>query len=85
LFNKLKQLKQLKDLQDSLGKEVTEAEKDGVKVTINGKFEVQSVTLNPALEKEKQEKILKECVNDAIKKVQMAVAKKMSSMPGFGL
>jgi DNA-binding protein YbaB len=85
VFDKLKQLKQLKDLQDSLGKEVTEVEKDGVKVSINGKFEVQSVVINPALEKEKQEKILKDCVNDAIKKVQMAVAKKMSSMPGFGL
>lgn len=85
MFDKLKQLKQLKDLQDSLAKEVTEVEKDGIKVSINGKFEVQAVTLNPALDKEKQEKILKDCVNDAIRKVQMAVAKRMSSMPGFGV
>ena len=84
MFDKLKQLKQLKDLHDTLSKEKAELEKDGVKVVINGKMEIESIQLNPALEKEKQEKILKDLINEAVKKIQMSMAQKMSGMKGLG-
>ncbi|OGS22840.1 MAG: hypothetical protein A2252_06180 [Elusimicrobia bacterium RIFOXYA2_FULL_39_19] len=83
MFDKLKQLKKLKDLQDSLSQEKIEMEKEGVKITINGKLEVESLTLNPALDNDKQEKVLKDCLNDAIKKMQLKIAQKMAQMSGF--
>ncbi|OGS44866.1 MAG: hypothetical protein A2539_03825 [Elusimicrobia bacterium RIFOXYD2_FULL_34_15] len=85
MFDKLKQLKQLKDLQSMLSQERVEVEKDGVKVVINGKLEVESVQVNPALDKEKQEKILKDCFNDAIKRINFSIAQKMAKIPGMGL
>jgi DNA-binding protein YbaB len=85
MFDKLKQLKELKELRDSLAGEKEEVEKEGIRVVINGKMEIEEINLNPDLEKEEQEKIIKECINDAMKKIQMVVAKKMSQMPGFGM
>lgn len=85
MFDQLKQLKQLKELQDSLSKERIEVEKTGVKIVINGKLEIESVQLNPELEQEKQEKVLKDCLNEAVKKVQFAIAQKLPKMPGFGM
>lgn len=84
MFEKFKQLKQLKDLQDKLSQEKEEVEKNGIKIVINGKLEVESIQLNSALEKEKQEKLVKECFNDVIKKIQFKLATKMSKMPGLG-
>lgn len=83
MFDKLKELKKLKELHDTLSKERAEVEKDGVKVVVNGKLEVESIQLNPALEKEKQEKLLKDCINDAVKKIQMSMAQKMGGMKGL--
>ena len=80
MFDKLRQLKQIKDIQDALKKEVVEIEKEGIKVQMNGKMEVEQITLNPALEKGEQEKILKECFNEAIKKIQMAAFQKISQV-----
>jgi len=80
VFDQLKQLKEMKDLQDKLGKEQAVAEKEGVRVAVNGKMEIEEITLNPALSKEQQEKIIKDCVNEAIKKVQMSAAQKLFQM-----
>lgn len=80
MFEKLRQLKQLKDLQDNLGKEKAEAERDGVRVVVNGKMEVEEVRLNPDLDKERQEKAVKDCVNDALRKIKMSAAQKMMGM-----
>jgi DNA-binding protein YbaB len=80
MFNKLKQLKELKDLQDSLSKEKAEVEKNGIKVVVNGKMEIEQIKLNPELAIDEQEKKLQECINDAMKKVQMAAAQKMSGL-----
>lgn len=77
-------LKKLKDLQDRLKEERAEAEKEGVKVVVNGKMEAEEIYLNEDLGKEKQEAILKDCFNEALKKVQRAAAQKMSQMKGFG-
>lgn len=85
MFDKLKKLKQLKDLQSQLGKEKMDVEKGGIKVTINGKMEIEHISLNPELEQDKQEKILRDCINDAVRKIQLKVAQKMSQMPGFNL
>ena len=83
MFDQLKQLKQLKDIQDQLKKERMEEEKNGVRVVINGKMEIEEISLNPDLDKERQEKALKECINDAMHKIQMNLAQKMSKM-GIG-
>ena len=85
MFDKLKQIKQLKELRDSLSQEREEIEKEGIKVIINGKMEIEDIQLNSDLSKEEQEKILKECINEAVKKIQTVLASKMSQMQGFDL
>jgi len=83
MFDKLRQLKELKDLQDSLSKERIEVEKDGIKVVVNGKMEIEEIHFAEGLPKEEQEKKLKDCINEAVKKIQMSVASKMSGMMKF--
>jgi len=85
MFDKLKQLQQLKELRDSVAQEKEEVERKGIKVIINGKMEIEEVHLNSDLSKEEQEEVLKECINEAMKKIQMLLASKMSQMPGFGV
>ncbi|HQB85163.1 MAG: hypothetical protein BWY34_00148 [Parcubacteria group bacterium ADurb.Bin247] len=80
MFDKLKQIKQLKALQDSLKSEMVESENRGVKVVVNGNMQVESVKLNNDLSLSEQEKIVKDCINDAFKQVQMLVAQKMTKM-----
>ena len=80
MFDKLKQLKEFKDLQDKLSQEKVEVEKQGTKLIMNGKLEVEEIILNSALSKEEQEKIIKECFNDGVKKIQMSAAQKMFQM-----
>lgn len=65
--------------------EKIENEKNGVKIFMNGKLEVEDIILNPSLSIQDQEKAVKDCFNDTMKKVQMVVAKKMQSMGGFGM
>ncbi len=84
MFDKLKQLgqlTQLKKLKDSLEKERKEVEKEGVKVIVNGKMEIEEIKLNPNLEIEEQEKIVKDCINEAMQQIQKEAAQKM--MQGF--
>lgn len=83
MLDKLKQIKQLRDIQSALARESATVEKNGVVVVINGKMEIERISINPDLEKEEQEKLLRECVNDAIKKLQRIMASKMSGMSGF--
>ncbi len=80
MFEQLKQIKQIKKLQSALEEERVEIEKQGVKIVINGKLEVEEVVLNPQLKKEDQEAILKECFNEGIKKIQIKVAQKMANI-----
>ncbi len=84
MFDKIKQLKKLRDLQNELGKEKTIIEKDGTNIRINGKMEVEYIALNPELSKERQEKVLKDCFNDAVKKMQMKMAQQMQKMGNLG-
>lgn len=84
MFDKLKQLKRLKDFEDSLSKERLEKEINGVKVVINGKTEIISISLNPELDKEKQEQVLKECINSVSHEAKMIMAKKAQEISGIG-
>ena len=85
MFDKFKQLKQLRDLQNSLSQEKAEVEKKGIKVVVNGKMEFEQVVLNPELSEEEQEKILIDCINEAMSKIKMMAAQKMSQMQGIGV
>jgi DNA-binding protein YbaB len=85
MFEKLQQIQKLQKIQGVLKGKKVENEKNGVTVVINGKLEVEDVALNPVLSIPDQEKAVKDCINDAMKKVQMVVAKEMQSMGGFGM
>ncbi len=84
MFDKLKQLKRLKDFEDSLSRERLEKEIDGTKVVINGKTEIISISLNPELSKEKQEEVLRKCINDVSHDAKMIMAKKAQEITGIG-
>lgn len=79
MFNLLKNLRELKEINDILSKEKITVERDGIKVSINGKMEVEDLVLNPNLEVVKQQKILRECLNDALRKMQMSLITKLSN------
>ena len=87
MFNKLKQIKDLRDqakkMQDALGGEVISAEKNGVKITMNGNMEITAVSVNSELDKSNLESAIKTAVNDAMKQTQRLMAKKMQEMGGF--
>jgi DNA-binding protein YbaB len=77
MFDKLSQLKQLKEMESALAKEEATVEKDGVKVTVNGKMEIKEVRLNPEAPAGGQGEIVKDCLNEAMRKIQIEAAKKM--------
>lgn len=87
MFSKLKQFKDLrsqaKTMQDALAQETVTEEKNGVKLVLNGNMEVISLTLNDSLNKAAQEETIKNCFNDAVKRAQRLMAKKMQDMGGF--
>ena len=80
MFDNLKKLQQLKAIKNSLEKEKIVTENQGTKVIMNGKMEIEEIQLNSELNKEEQEKVLKDCINEAMKKIQMIVAQKMMQM-----
>jgi len=77
MFDKLKQLKQLKELKDILEREKREVEKEGIRVVVNGKMEIEEIRLNPQLDSEKQGEIVKDCINEAMRQIQAEAAQKM--------
>jgi DNA-binding protein YbaB len=87
MFSKLKQFKDLRDqaktVQGALAQETISEEKNGVKISLNGNLEVLEISLNDSLNKSAQEQALKSCFNDAIKKAQRIMAKKLQDMGGF--
>ena len=76
MFENLKKIQQIKNL---LNSEKIEVEKNGLKVIINGKMEIEEIKLNPDLDFKTQQKILKDCLNEAIKKLQISLAQKMAN------
>jgi len=87
MFSKLKQFRDLrsqaKTIQDLLAQETVTEEKNGVKITMNGNMEVMSIALNSNLDKSAQESALKNCFNDAVKRAQRLMAKKMQDVGGI--
>lgn len=87
MFNKLKQFKDLrnqaKTMQSALAQEMVSEERNGVKLTLNGNMEIISLKLNAELNLENQEKAVKDCFNEALKKTQRLMAKKMQEMGGI--
>lgn len=92
MFSKLKQFKdmrnQAKKLQDLLGQESVEGSGGWgkVKIKMSGNQEVQAVTIDPEILKEptRLQEMIKEAINDAIKKAQRVMAEKVKSS-GFKL
>ena len=87
MFNKLKQFQELKNqaktLQNMMSQQSVTIEKSGIKVTINGNFEITSLSIVEEKNKENLERAITECINEAMKKVQRLVAEKMQSMGGM--
>jgi DNA-binding protein YbaB len=87
MFNKLKQFRDLrsqaKTMQSALAQETVSEERNGIKIVLNGNMEILELHLNPDLTKEKQEETLKTCFNDALKRAQRLMAKKLQDMGGL--
>lgn len=87
MFNKLKQFKDLrnqaKTIQNALSGENITVEKNGIKVVINGNMEITQINIEKELDKKNLEKTLIDCVNEAIKKTQRLMAKKIQEMGGI--
>ncbi len=87
MFEKLKQLKDLrskaKTLQNALGAETITAEKNGIKIVMDGNMNVSAVTLEKEMTKDELEKKLPDAINDAVKKTQRVMAEKMRAMGGL--
>lgn len=79
MFDQLKKMAELKKIQDSFKKELITVERNGVRVVMNGNFEVQEINLNESLSKQDQEKILIQCLNEAKDNIQKTLAKNLMS------
>ena len=77
VFDQFKKMMELKKLQDSFKKEKTVVEKEGILVEMNGNFEIENIKLNPELSTEKQQEVLKNCLNEAREDIQKRLAKMM--------
>jgi DNA-binding protein YbaB len=84
MFGNIKDLVQMqsraKEIQKRLAEETVTAEKNGVKIIMNGNQEVLSVEITSELIKENLENNLRDAFNDAVKKVQILMAKQMMEM-----
>lgn len=92
MFEKLKQIKDLrsqaKTMQNALSGESATVEKNGVKIVINGNLEITELTIPDAMTGKEASSVVKDVMNDAVKKVQKIIAQKMQEMGGlknFGL
>jgi len=84
VFDQFKKMAELKKLQDSFKKEKEVVERDGILVEINGNFEVENIKLNPELSIDKQQEVLRRCLNEARENIQKRLAKvMMASGIGF--
>ena len=82
VFDQIKKIAELKKLQDSFKRESITVEKRGVTVIMNGSMEIEEVKLNPELNIDEQQTVLKQCLNEAKADMQKKLAK---IMMGSGL
>lgn len=95
MFNKLKQFKDLrnqaKEMQNTLAQEIVYADSTHgkIQVVMDGNQHINGVTIDPDLLKPERkteiEKGFQDAVNDAVKKSQMAMAKKAREMGHLNL
>jgi len=87
MFSKLKQFKDLrsqaKTMQTALAQETVTEEKNGVKIVLNGNMELMELKLNGELSHGALEETVKSCFNDALKRAQRLMAKKLQDMGGI--
>ncbi len=87
MFNKLKHLKDLrsqaKQMQNALSDEMITVEKKGITIKINGNMEVVDVKFSEDVNMDKAPSIIKDAINEGIKKTQRIMATKMQEMGGF--
>lgn len=91
MFGKIKDLKEMRDqakkLQAALEEETLTLEENGVKLTMNGKFDIIDLEISEDLltpeRKEHLEGYIKTIHKNAIGKIQRQVAMKMQQMGGF--
>ena len=87
MFNKLKQFNHLRDqaktMQNALSTEKVTAEKQGVSIEMNGNMEVLSIIIGQDMPKEQLANVCRDVFNDAVKKTQRVMAKKMQEMGGL--
>ena len=83
LFSKLKTIRDLrsqaKEMQTILKDVVIDVEHKGSKVSMDGNFEVKTLTLNKERALDDLEHDLKDLMNDAIKKSQRKMAEKLQA------
>ena len=65
----------MRQLQNAIKQERVEVEKQGVRVSMRGDFEIESIMLNPVLDTKTQEKLLMQCMNEAKQNIQQILAK----------
>ncbi|MDP3901981.1 MAG: YbaB/EbfC family nucleoid-associated protein [bacterium] len=81
MFDKLKQLNELRKMKKAIEAETVTGENGDVKITLSGDFKVQNVVIeSEILEKNKLQREIEYAFNDAVKKVQMALASKFQGM-----
>ncbi len=80
MFDKLNQIRKIKEAQKQLAKEKSEIEKEGTRAVVNGNLQIEEISLNPELEKGKQEEVLKDCLNDAVKEIQQKMAQSLGGL-----
>ncbi len=79
MLDKLKKVNELRKIKNSLKDEVSEVEKEGVLVRVNGQMKVEKVEIKE-VDPKKREQLIVECINEALQDVQMKAAKKMSEL-----
>ncbi len=80
MFDKLKQISQLKKLQSQMKEEKVEVNEQGIKLIMNGNFEVEEIKLNQELNNSEQAQALKKCFNQAIREIQRKMAQNFSHL-----
>ncbi len=93
MFSKLKQFKDLKDKAKQIQSMLSEEKAEGsaawgkVKMVMNGNQQVLSVSIDPTVmdDREKLQEYVRDATNDAVKKIQGVMAKKLKESGGLDL
>lgn len=91
MFTKLKQIKNLRDkakeIQSALAEEIVDVEYKGIKMQMDGNQKVKFVQISDEMmaDKTRLESAMVDVINEGVKKVQKAMAAKLSKMGNLDL